>query len=85
MQDFHQFLFQLHGFLLAVVFTLIMPLGVGIIRKKEGKSAFSRHWILQLVAVVVALVGMSIAIVQSKNLIQVCKSDSFPYPFAALT
>lgn len=73
-----RFLFQLHGFLLAIVFTLIMPVGVGIIRQKGGESTFSRHWVVQLVAVLVALVAMGIAIVQSKKLIQVRSSHASP-------
>ncbi|KMP02284.1 hypothetical protein CIRG_10107 [Coccidioides immitis RMSCC 2394] len=68
-ESIRRFLFQVHGFVLAVVFTLIMPLGVGFIRQ-GGESAFSRHWVVQASAVIGAVGGMSIALLISKKLIQ---------------
>ncbi|EEP78182.1 predicted protein [Uncinocarpus reesii 1704] len=68
--DIRHFLFQVHGFILAVVFTLAMPVAVWVIRL-GGKSAFSRHWIVQIAAVAVAIGGMSIALLISKKWIQI--------------
>lgn len=52
---------HLHGFIMGIVFFVLLPLGVFFMRAKSSKS-FKYHWIIQLAASVLTLVGTTIGI-----------------------
>ncbi|KAI9754132.1 MAG: hypothetical protein M4579_004854 [Chaenotheca gracillima] len=60
-------LWRLHGLLLSTAFLLLFPLGVVAIRSASTKS-FKYHWVIQLTATVLALLGIGVGIVLQPNI-----------------
>lgn len=58
---------RMHGFLMSAAFLLLYPAGIVAMRSGSPKS-FQYHWIIQFVASIFALVGVSIGLIRAHKI-----------------